>query len=107
MTKRLIDVVVAGSGLTVLMPLCSVIALAVRLDSPGPALHRARRAGRDGHPFTMYKFRTMHVNRATHGALITRHGDQRVTRVGRVLRRTKLDELPQLWNVFRGDMSLV
>jgi len=107
MTKRLIDVVVAGSGLVVLMPLCGVIAVAVRLDSPGPVLYRARRAGRGGQPFRMYKFRTMHVDRATHGALITRHGDQRVTRVGRVLRRTKLDELPQLWNVFRGDMSLV
>lgn len=107
MIKRLIDVVVAGSGLAVLMPLCSAIAVAVRLDSAGPALHRARRVGCGGQSFTMYKFRTMRVNRAACGALITSHGDPRITRVGRILRRTKLDELPQLWNVLRGDMSLV
>ena len=105
--KRVIDVVAAGLGLVSLAPLLAAIAAAVRLDSPGPALYRARRTGRGGAEFTMYKFRTMHVSRPTHGPRITAHGDRRVTRVGRILRRSKLDELPQLWNVLVGDMSLV
>ena len=105
--KRLIDVLGAGLGLAGLAPVLAAIAAAVRLDSPGPILYRARRTGRGGAEFTMYKFRTMHARRASHGPLITPADDRRVTRVGRVLRRAKLDELPQLWNVLRGDMSLV
>jgi lipopolysaccharide/colanic/teichoic acid biosynthesis glycosyltransferase len=105
--KRLIDVLVAALGLAALASLLAAIAAAIRLDSPGPILHRARRVGRGGVEFTMYKFRTMRVNRSGHGPRITRRGDERVTGVGRLLRRTKLDELPQLWNVLRGDMSLV
>ncbi len=94
-------------GLAVLGPLLAVIASAVRLDSPGPVLYGARRAGRGGAEFTMYKFRTMQVDRAGQGARITTRGDRRITGIGRALRRTKLDELPQLWNVLVGDMSLV
>jgi lipopolysaccharide/colanic/teichoic acid biosynthesis glycosyltransferase len=105
--KRLVDILVAGLGLTSLAPVLGTIAAAVRLDSPGPALYRARRVGRGGVEFTMYKFRTMHVNRPAHGPRITHQSDPRVTRVGRLLRRTKIDELPQLWNVLIGDMSLV
>jgi lipopolysaccharide/colanic/teichoic acid biosynthesis glycosyltransferase len=107
MAKRVLDVLAAGLGLIALGPLLAAIAAAVRLDSPGPALYRARRVGRGGATFTMYKFRTMHVNRPAHGALITHRDDRRITRVGGALRRTKLDELPQLWNVLRGEMSLV
>jgi lipopolysaccharide/colanic/teichoic acid biosynthesis glycosyltransferase len=110
--KRLIDVAVAAAGLVGLAPLLAVIGLAVRIDSPGPALYHARRVGRGGVEFTMYKFRTMRAQTIrgdvrAGGPLITHHGDRRVTRVGRLLRRSKLDELPQLWNVLVGDMSLV
>jgi lipopolysaccharide/colanic/teichoic acid biosynthesis glycosyltransferase len=105
--KRLVDVLVAAGGLVGLAPLLAAIGAAIRLDSPGPMLYRAPRIGRGGTQFTMYKFRTMHVNRKDHGPLITPRGDPRVTRVGRVLRRTKLDELPQLWKALAGDMSLV
>ena len=105
--KRAVDVAVAALGLTGLAPLLAAIAAAVWLDSPGPVLYRARRVGRGGVEFTMYKFRTMQARRAEHGPRITHGDDRRITRVGGVLRRTKLDELPQLWNVLRGDMSLV
>jgi lipopolysaccharide/colanic/teichoic acid biosynthesis glycosyltransferase len=106
-SRCLLDVALAGAGLVALAPLMGVIAVAVRLDSEGPILYRATRAGRGGVPFTMYKFRTMRVRPAGQGDRITRHGDDRVTRVGRFLRAGRLDELPQLWNVLVGDMSLV
>jgi lipopolysaccharide/colanic/teichoic acid biosynthesis glycosyltransferase len=70
-------------------------------------MYRATRAGRDGRPFTMYKFRTMHVRSDVHGPKITTHADRRITRVGQLLRPSRLDELPQLWNVLRGQMSMV
>ena len=105
--KRAIDVAVAALGLAGLAPVLDAIAVAVRLDSPGPVFYRARRVGRGGLEFSMYKFRTMHARRAEHGPRITHGDDRRITRVGGVLRRSKLDELPQLWNVLRGDMSLV
>jgi len=82
-----------------------VIAVCVRLTSPGPAIHRAVRAGQNGTPFTLYKFRSMKTNSG--GARITAAGDDRITAVGKLLRATKLDELPQLINVLRGDMSIV
>jgi len=82
------------------------IAVAVRVDSPGPILHHARRVGLGGHLFTVFKFRTM-ASDAASGSAITQAKDPRITRVGRVLRRWKLDELPQIWNVVRGDMSFV
>ncbi|MDP8922570.1 MAG: sugar transferase [Chloroflexota bacterium] len=105
--KRPLDVLVAGLGLVALAPLLGAIAVAVRLDSDGPILYRATRAGRAGRPFTMYKFRTMRARQGGRPDRITRHGDDRITRVGRLLRRTRLDELPQLWNVLVGDMSLI
>ena len=108
MLKRAFDVVVAALGIAVLSPLLGLIAAAIRLDSPGPVVYRATRAGRYGRPFTMYKFRTMRVREARdHGTKITTSADSRITRVGLVLRPTRLDELPQLWNVLSGEMSLV
>jgi lipopolysaccharide/colanic/teichoic acid biosynthesis glycosyltransferase len=100
-------VLVAGLGLVALTPLLGAIAAAVRLDSDGPILYRATRSGRGGQTFTMYKFRTMRVTSERRRARITQHGDDRITRVGRLLRGARLDELPQLWNVLVGDMSLV
>ena len=105
--RRLSDLIAAGAGLIILSPLFLVVALLVRLTSPGPALHRARRVGKDGRLFTLYKFRSMREGAAAAGPGITRSGDDRITRVGGWLRRTKLDELPQLINVWKGDMSLV
>lgn len=105
--KRLFDVMVSGIGLLVLSPLLLAIGLAVRLTSPGPALYKAKRVGRDGELFTLYKFRSMVADADKQGPGVTTAGDSRVTPVGRILRRTKLDELPQLFNVLRGDMSLV
>ncbi len=105
--KRLMDLLVGGVLLTLSLPVQAVVAIAVRTDSAGPALHRAVRTGRYGKPFTIFKFRTMVVDAAGRGPMVTGAGDPRVTRAGRLLRKTKLDELPQLWNVVRGDMSLV
>ncbi len=105
--KRAFDVVAAACGLVALSPVLAGLALLVRLTSPGPALYRARRVGRQGQLFTMYKFRSMVANAERLGAGITACDDGRITPIGRVLRRTKLDELPQLINVLTGDMSLV
>lgn len=107
MVKRAFDLVVATAGLVVLSPLFLLIALAVRVSSPGPALYLGVRTGRGGVPFRMMKFRTMVVNAERLGGPSTGKGDPRVTAVGAVLRRYKLDELPQLLNVIRGEMSLV
>lgn len=104
--KRIVDVVVAGSGLLIGAPLWLAIAAVIRLTSPGSPLHRARRVGRHGRQFTLYKFRTM-TPAPDDGVGVTRRGDPRVTSVGRVLRRTKIDEVPQLVNVLKGEMSLV
>ncbi len=100
------DLMLAGLLLVLLAPLWLVLALAIKRDSPGPVLYRALRVGRDGRGFTMLKFRTMRVG-ADAGAGITGADDARVTRVGRWLRASRLDELPQLVNVLRGEMSLV
>ncbi len=105
MAKRLFDIVVAAAGLLLLAPLLLAIALWVRLDSPGPALYRQVRVGRHGVPFRIRKFRTMFVDAG--GPPLTVGADPRITRAGRVLRRTRLDELPQLLDVLQGTMSLV
>lgn len=107
MLKRGMDIVLSAAGLIVLSPFLIVIAALVKVTSPGPVFYRARRAGRYGQPFGLYKFRSMVVNADRVGPAVTGAGDPRVTSIGRLLRRTKLDELPQLWNVLRGDMSLV
>ena len=106
MLKRGFDILASGAGLIILSPLLLGIAIAVRASSPGPALYRARRVGRHGQAFTLYKFRSMVANADRHGPGITAAGDSRVTGVGRFLRRTKLDELPQLIHGLCGDMSL-
>lgn len=106
MSKRLFDVAAAAAGLILLAPALLAIALWIRLDSPGPALFRQRRVGRHGRHFDIYKFRTM-ADRSDEGRQLTVGQDPRITRAGRFLRRTKLDELPQLLNVLEGTMSLV
>ena len=103
---RWVDGLCAAAGLILLSPVLAGAALAVKLSSPGPVLHRAVRVGRAGNPFVMLKFRTM-VLEAVAGPGITSAEDPRVTPVGHALRRWKLDELPQLVNVLRGEMSLV
>jgi len=105
--KRAFDATVAAVGLVLTSPVVAVAAVVVKLDSPGPAIYRGPRIGRDGKPFHIYKLRTMRVDAASQGAAVTGAKDPRVTSVGRLLRRTKLDELPQLLNVLRGEMSLV
>lgn len=105
--KRLMDVAGAASMLVALAPLMALIALGVRLSSPGPVLFRQRRIGCGGIPFLMYKFRSMRDGADREGPWFTSSGDSRVTKVGLFLRRTSLDELPQLFNVLRGEMSLV
>jgi lipopolysaccharide/colanic/teichoic acid biosynthesis glycosyltransferase/O-antigen/teichoic acid export membrane protein len=105
--RRAVDVVVAGTILALISPLLLVIAAGVRLTSRGPALYQQARAGRQGRPFTMLKFRSMVPGADQAGPLVTARADPRVTRVGRWLRATKLDELPQLINVLRGDMTLI
>lgn len=104
MIKRLFDIVCSALGLLLLAPLLLLIALWIRLDSPGPVLFRQTRVGRHGAPFTIHKFRTM---RTAPGSAITVGEDPRITRSGRWLRSSKLDEIPQLWDVLRGAMSLV
>ncbi|MCP3420657.1 sugar transferase [Nocardioides pinisoli] len=103
--KRLLDLTLSAAGLLLLLPLLVVISVWVRLDSPGPALYRQRRVGRHGAEFEIHKFRTM--RHLSDGVSVTIGDDPRITRSGRLLRRTKLDELPQLWDVLRGRMSLV
>ena len=106
--KRILDVVLAGFGLLLLAPFLAAIALAIKLSSRGPAIFGQVRIGEAGRPFRMYKFRTMRQDDCDpHGQDTPSLGDRRITAIGRVLRRTSLDELPQLLNVLRGDMSLV
>ncbi|MGH2470198.1 MAG: sugar transferase, partial [Chloroflexota bacterium] len=113
-----LDAVVASLLLVLSLPLWVIVPLAIALDSPGPVLHRQLRVGKDGRHFTFFKFRSMrqgaedewHQLRAlneTEGPILKIRNDPRLTRVGRVIRRTSIDEVPQLWNVIRGDMSLV
>ncbi len=105
--KRLFDFVAAGAGLLVLSPVMLVAALLIKSDTPGPVFFRQERIGKNFRPFRIFKFRTMVQNAAAIGSSITFGEDPRITRVGRVLRRIKFDELPQLINVLKGEMSLV
>jgi exopolysaccharide biosynthesis polyprenyl glycosylphosphotransferase len=118
LVKRLLDIVISATGLIILSPLLLVGALAIKLDSQGPMLYRSRRVGKKGAQFICYKFRTMvkdadrlkeevaHLNERE-GLIFKIKDDPRITRVGRILRKYSVDELPQLWNVLKGDMSLV
>lgn len=105
--KRAFDVLFAGTALLLLLPLLVLFALAVALTSPGGAFFRQLRVGRHGRPFRLLKFRSMRPGSEALGQLTIGGRDPRITGVGRFLRRTKLDELPQLWNVLKGDMSVV
>lgn len=107
MIKRLFDFLSALVGLIVLSPLFLMISLIIKLASPGPVFHRGKRVGLNGELFNLYKFRTMIVHAPAVGPGITSNNDPRITWIGRLLRRTKIDELPQLINVLKGDMSLV
>jgi lipopolysaccharide/colanic/teichoic acid biosynthesis glycosyltransferase len=106
--KRGFDAALASIGVTISFPLWCVLALAIKLEDGGPIFYTQERVGRDGRVFHAFKFRSMFpdAERAT-GPLQARHGDERVTRVGRLMRATAMDELPQLWNILRGDMSFV
>jgi lipopolysaccharide/colanic/teichoic acid biosynthesis glycosyltransferase len=106
--NRAVDVAVAGVGLALTSPLLAFAAVATKLEDGGPVLYRQTRVGQDGEDFEVLKLRTMVVGAEHQGAgYAVNRGDSRITRVGRFLRRTSLDELPQLWNVVRGDMSLI
>jgi lipopolysaccharide/colanic/teichoic acid biosynthesis glycosyltransferase len=105
--KRLLDVIVSAASLLAMAPVFLVVSIAVRLSSPGPAFFRQERVGRFGKPFRIFKFRSMTGTPQGRGALLTGADDPRITPLGRWLRSTKIDELPQLINVLLGDMSLV
>jgi lipopolysaccharide/colanic/teichoic acid biosynthesis glycosyltransferase len=106
--NRALDVAIAGAGLAAASPLLALSALAVKLEDGGPVLYRQTRVGKDGVDFELLKLRTMIVGAERVGAgYAVNEGDARITRVGRVLRKLSLDELPQLWNVVRGDMSVI
>jgi lipopolysaccharide/colanic/teichoic acid biosynthesis glycosyltransferase len=105
MLKRAFDIVVAAAALLLLSPLLLVVALLIKIDSPGPVFYRQERVGRFGRPFRIHKFRTMHAGAV--GLPLTVGNDPRITRRGAWLRRTRIDELPQLIDVVRGSMSLV
>jgi lipopolysaccharide/colanic/teichoic acid biosynthesis glycosyltransferase len=107
MIKRAFDILVASIGLLLFSPLFIVVLISVKLDSPGPGFYRARRVGKDGRIFGMYKFRTMVADADKIGPIVTYRDDPRITRLGAKLRQKRLDELPQLINVLKGEMSLV
>jgi lipopolysaccharide/colanic/teichoic acid biosynthesis glycosyltransferase len=106
--NRVADVAIAGAALLVASPLLTLAALAIKLEDRGPVLYRQTRVGKDGVDFDLLKLRTMVVGAETMGAgLSVNEGDPRITRAGRLLRKLSLDELPQLWNVVRGEMSVI
>ena len=106
--NRVVDVGLAGAGLVLASPFLAAAAVATKLGDRGPVLYRQTRVGKHGADFELLKLRTMVVGAETQGAgYAVDRGDPRITRVGRILRRTSIDELPQLWNVVRGDMSIV
>jgi len=106
--NRALDLLIAGLALVVASPLLAICALAIKLESRGPVFYRQLRVGRDGRPFELWKLRTMVVGAESQGAgLYIEHRDTRITRVGRLLRRFSLDELPNLFNVIAGDLAIV
>ena len=105
--KRAMDIIISGGALAVIWPVLLLIALAIKIDDPGPVFYRQVRVGKDGKEFRIFKFRTMVVDADKKGLAITVGRDNRITRMGRILRKTKLDELAQLINVFTGEMSFV
>jgi lipopolysaccharide/colanic/teichoic acid biosynthesis glycosyltransferase len=105
--RRSLDLLASAVGLVLLTPIFIVIILAIKAIDSGPVFYRATRVGKGNQPFQLYKFRTMIVDADRRGPAITAHGDARITPIGRWLRRTKLDELPQILNVLLGEMSLV
>jgi lipopolysaccharide/colanic/teichoic acid biosynthesis glycosyltransferase len=105
--KRALDAVSSAAGLLLLLPLFALVGLCIKLTSRGPVFYRQWRVGKNGHPFQIVKFRSMDVVNSETPPGVTVLRDKRVTRFGRILRRYKIDELPQLWNVLRGEMSLV
>ncbi len=107
MLKRALDIFAAGIGLLVLLPLLLLTAIMVKLTSHGPALFRQERIGRSEKPFFILKFRSMVADAPNRGGQLTHGADPRITTIGRLIRKTKIDELPQLFNVLRGEMSLV
>lgn len=108
MLKRAFDILVAGTALLFMLPALAIIAVAIRMDSPGSIIFRQKRIGRQNRLFDIYKFRSMHVDRADCGGMRSAtRDDDRITRVGRLIRATSIDELPQLLNVLKGDMSIV
>ena len=107
MLKRILDFTGAGIGLVCIAPFFAIIAIAIKVTSPGPVFFRQERVGHNGRIFRIYKFRSMRADSHLHGASITASDDQRITQTGAFLRRHKLDELPQLINVLAGEMSMV
>jgi lipopolysaccharide/colanic/teichoic acid biosynthesis glycosyltransferase len=105
--KRIFDVAASIIGLIILLPFFIIIAILIKLNDKGPIFYKQKRIGQNFKPFELLKFRTMIVNADKIGPAVTKDGDPRITKIGRFLRKTKLDELPQLWNVIRGDMSIV
>ena len=105
--KRLLDIIISVSGMIVLLPLIIFVAIRVRFSSKGPILYLQERVGYKGRKFTIRKFRSMYVDAETNGPRLAEDNDERITRWGRTMRRWKLDELPQLWNVLVGEMSIV
>ncbi|MHB1960694.1 MAG: exopolysaccharide biosynthesis polyprenyl glycosylphosphotransferase, partial [Acidobacteriaceae bacterium] len=106
-SQRLISIVVSSIGLAVCLPVVPFIVLAMHFCSPGPIFFCQTRVGRKGRPFSIYKFRTMRVDAEANGAVWATKNDSRITALGRFMRKTRLDEIPQLWNVLRGDMAFV
>jgi lipopolysaccharide/colanic/teichoic acid biosynthesis glycosyltransferase len=106
--NRALDIAIAGTGLVVASPILAAAAIATKLQDGGPVLYRQTRVGKDGRDFEVLKMRTMVVGAEKRGSgFAVDQGDTRITRVGRFLRRTSIDELPQLWNILRGDMSVI
>ncbi|OGW51568.1 MAG: hypothetical protein A2Y81_09005 [Nitrospirae bacterium RBG_13_43_8] len=105
--KRFLDIMLSAAGLFLFLPAFPIIAILIKIDTRGPVFFIHQRVGRNFKPFSLYKFRTMIDKAQELGPQITSGSDSRITRVGKLLRKTKLDELPQLWNVFKGDMSFV